>query len=802
MFNIKNFVNRITDPRNERDGTETAASFVETEEQHSAEGFLCPPCMKAFPSAEALEEHYNKTHAFDDGATGDSNSQPSNAEVQLLRQEIQSLQETLAVSFIFSYFYATLSVAFKLKLNKPFLYCQDERAVSDELKKEMLKMQADLDATELDSKSFKSHEKEFEDSKTLLTSEVTLLRQQLADSLEQISLLRKEKEAISRNSDVSSSDNEALKLEIVSLQAQLSHRNSIDDAEVLRQELVSVQRMMNELALEKEREIETLTNRLNELQSTAPDCNLEERLNQALNELQVIKNSQTAQEKEREQLANQHEAEILNKSNKITQLQQQSQSNENKVEMLQQECNELQSECNRLREQHAELCSKIETGEGAKAALEGLQKENEVLKQNSDAAQSQNRELSKQQHALNVQLEKSMSEHKLAQDSLDAKAKELKALKDSTDSLIATKTEELAKLQKQNGELSTSVQAKESEVSKLRKELQGVQDQFGTLKAEKTKLLETEKTNQKTISEQQVSIQSLTKQHTESLKQIEVLQSSVANLEKNVASKNEEISKTNKDLDFTQSVVKELQDSLLSSQAESNETKEHLEKQVAGLEHQLNEQSAALQEKCKESDQFKQAMEEELTNVRNKNDTLEADLLQKATEVENLNSSIIEVTEESVQKNQTIKLLQSKIDDLIQNKLELEQTCASNEEEKSQLLEKLISYENECKTYTTVIEETTRKRDDAMAALQELGRENQSLQIEIAKIQGRKWADDSNVSNCSTCTKEFTLIIRKHHCRHCGQIFCNDCSSKSASVPSSKKPVRVCDGCFVKLTSQ
>lgn len=132
----------------------------------------------------------------------------------------------------------------------------------------------------------------------------------------------------------------------------------------------------------------------------------------------------------------------------------------------------------------------------------------------------------------------------------------------------------------------------------------------------------------------------------------------------------------------------------------------------------------------------------------------------------------------------------------------MEQTCESNEEEKSQLLEKLISNEAETKSLNVTIQELTRKRDDAMAALQELGRENQSLQIEIAKIQGRKWADDSNATSCSSCTKEFTLTFRKHHCRHCGQIFCSDCSAKSASVPSSKKPVRVCDACYVKLTTQ
>ena len=75
-----------------------------------------------------------------------------------------------------------------------------------------------------------------------------------------------------------------------------------------------------------------------------------------------------------------------------------------------------------------------------------------------------------------------------------------------------------------------------------------------------------------------------------------------------------------------------------------------------------------------------------------------------------------------------------------------------------------------------------------------------SLQMENAKLQGRKWADDSEVNDCLSCQKGFNLTVRKHHCRNCGQIFCNECSSKSTAVGNSRKPVRVCDSCFKELT--
>jgi hypothetical protein len=39
----------------------------------------------------------------------------------------------------------------------------------------------------------------------------------------------------------------------------------------------------------------------------------------------------------------------------------------------------------------------------------------------------------------------------------------------------------------------------------------------------------------------------------------------------------------------------------------------------------------------------------------------------------------------------------------------------------------------------------------------------------------------------------------QHHCRNCGGIFCNPCSDNAMPLPSSAKPVRVCDICYNTL---
>ncbi|XP_058809762.1 zinc finger FYVE domain-containing protein 1-like [Phymastichus coffea] len=62
------------------------------------------------------------------------------------------------------------------------------------------------------------------------------------------------------------------------------------------------------------------------------------------------------------------------------------------------------------------------------------------------------------------------------------------------------------------------------------------------------------------------------------------------------------------------------------------------------------------------------------------------------------------------------------------------------------------------------------------------------------------WRPNSEIRHCHKCNLPFAPTDTKHHCRACGEGFCETCSSKIKCVPERNwfRPVRVCDDCYNK----
>jgi len=69
-------------------------------------------------------------------------------------------------------------------------------------------------------------------------------------------------------------------------------------------------------------------------------------------------------------------------------------------------------------------------------------------------------------------------------------------------------------------------------------------------------------------------------------------------------------------------------------------------------------------------------------------------------------------------------------------------------------------------------------------------------------LRSSTWMKDEDVKECCQCKKDFSPLRRKHHCRNCGQIFCEQCANNKLALASSSKPVRVCDPCRNHILAQ
>jgi len=74
------------------------------------------------------------------------------------------------------------------------------------------------------------------------------------------------------------------------------------------------------------------------------------------------------------------------------------------------------------------------------------------------------------------------------------------------------------------------------------------------------------------------------------------------------------------------------------------------------------------------------------------------------------------------------------------------------------------------------------------------------------KTRADHWMRDEVVETCKNnkCSVKFTLNVRKHHCRDCGGIFCNNCTKYETNIPrlQIKTPVRVCIECYNNIKAE
>ncbi|XP_071815601.1 uncharacterized protein [Apostichopus japonicus] len=266
---------------------ETGKTSGQADEQE-ASGFICPNCMASLPSPEQLHSHWEAEHnasnsepivAAVTGAAAMQSSSPSfNGTQSTDESQTQSPQNRPDL------------IALKQELEELKVSLKEEKWYTEELKKDLENHKSQRsNSVEVDN--HKDELRKVEETKSLLTSEVVLLRQELADSKEKSKAYKQLKDAMEQKAAQQAGDLANLRAEldeekskkasfqetlqqtqlelrdrdsqVKALESQLLARPDGDDVVVLKKELVTIQTLMDEVTLASESEKQILQDNYN-----------------------------------------------------------------------------------------------------------------------------------------------------------------------------------------------------------------------------------------------------------------------------------------------------------------------------------------------------------------------------------------------------------------------------------------------------------------------------------------------------------------------------------------------------------
>lgn len=83
----------------------------------------------------------------------------------------------------------------------------------------------------------------------------------------------------------------------------------------------------------------------------------------------------------------------------------------------------------------------------------------------------------------------------------------------------------------------------------------------------------------------------------------------------------------------------------------------------------------------------------------------------------------------------------------------------------------------------------TRLREDLRYELDDINISSKE-KAKVGSSANLTWQPDDSVSKCPICTRSFTFLFRKHHCRNCGRVVCGNCAPENGL-----RHERVCEDC-------
>ncbi|KAM6161058.1 FYVE and coiled-coil domain-containing protein 1 [Erethizon dorsatum] len=157
-----------------------------------------------------------------------------------------------------------------------------------------------------------------------------------------------------------------------------------------------------------------------------------------------------------------------------------------------------------------------------------------------------------------------------------------------------------------------------------------------------------------------------------------------------------------------------------------------------------------------------------------------------------------------VQKDEEVVALQESLD---RTQTELEVATTKIQEYCNRLRQEASDREQSDRKMLADLDDLNRTKKYLEERLIELLRDKDALwqksdalefQQKLSTVE--RWLGDTEATHCLDCKREFSWMVRRHHCRVCGRIFCYYCCNNYVLTKPGGRKERCCRACFRKFS--
>ncbi|KFZ46566.1 FYVE and coiled-coil domain-containing protein 1 [Antrostomus carolinensis] len=209
----------------------------------------------------------------------------------------------------------------------------------------------------------------------------------------------------------------------------------------------------------------------------------------------------------------------------------------------------------------------------------------------------------------------------------------------------------------------------------------------------------------------------------------------------------------------------------------------------------VSEECGKIREQLEEQKRQQHAAEEEIAELQAANTSLSRKLDEAREQLSESESVRLQKEEEVTSLRELLERIQKEADEAKEKVMDYSEKLSKVAADKDSSDQKLFAELDDLTRTKQFLEE---RLIELIRDKDALWQKSDALEFQQKLSAEQRWQGDTEVNHCLDCQREFSWMVRRHHCRMCGRIFCYYCCNNYMVTKPGGKKERCCRACFNK----